>query len=142
LDEGQAEKGDSVRDGQGHLAHEDIEMDPGESSSSVKKQRVDSKTTVFPRERSSHRREYRRTDTARKTSQGGIGSGSYHESLEAIEQELNRCREFLAKSLQVVVNSNAARGYAARRDGGQSSEQDARGEGDSDYLDGLILALS
>ncbi|KAF9285288.1 hypothetical protein BGZ88_009593 [Linnemannia elongata] len=131
----------SAHDGQGHRADEDIEMDLGESSSSVKKQRVDSNTAGFPRERSFHRREYRRTDASRKTSQGGIGRGSYRESLEAIEQEFNRCREFLAKSLQVVVNSNAARGFAARRGGGQSSEQDARGEGDSDYLDGLILAL-
>lgn len=141
-DRGQDENGDSAHVGQEHRAHEDIEMDPGESSSSVKKQRVDSNATRFPRERSFHRREYRRTDASRKTSQGSIGSGSYRESLEAIEQEFNRCREFLANSLQVVVNSNAARGYAARCGGGQSSEQDVRGEGDSDYLDGLILALS
>ncbi|KAF9147744.1 hypothetical protein BG015_010575 [Linnemannia schmuckeri] len=140
-DGGQEEKGYSAHDNQYHRTDEDIEMDQGESFSSIKKQRVDSNTTGFPRERSFQRREYRRTDVSRKTSQGGIGSGSYRESLEAIEQEFNRCREFLAKSLQVVVNSNAARGFAARRGGGQSSEQDARGEGDSDYLDGLILAL-
>lgn len=140
-DRGLEENVYSAHDDQDHLADEDIEMDPGESSSSVKKQRVDSNTTGSPRERSFHRREYKRTDASRKSSQGGIGGGSYRDSLEAIEQEFNRCREFLAKSLQVVVNSNAARGFAARRGGGQSSEQDARGEGDSDYLDGLILAL-
>ncbi|KAF8933633.1 Gamma-tubulin complex component 5 [Haplosporangium gracile] len=138
---GQVEKGYSAHDDQDHRTDEDIEMDQGESSSAIKKQRVDSNTTGFPRERSFQRREYRRTDASRKTSQGGIGSGSYRESLEAIEQEFNRCREFLAKSLQMVVNSNAVRGFAARQGGGQSSEQDARGEGDSDYLDGLILAL-
>ncbi|KAF9543310.1 hypothetical protein EC957_000971 [Mortierella hygrophila] len=140
-DGGLEENIDFDHDGQDHPADEDIEMDPGESSSSVKKQRVGSNTAGFPRERSFYRREYRRTDASRKTSQGGIGSGSYRESLEAIEQEFNRCREFLAKSLQVVVNSNAARGFADRRGGGQSSEQGVRGEGDSDYLDGLILAL-
>ncbi|KAG9071457.1 hypothetical protein KI688_005669 [Linnemannia hyalina] len=140
-DGGLEENIDLDHDGQDHPAEEDIEMDPGESSSSVKKQRVGSNTARFPRERLFHRREYRRTDASRKTSQGGIGSSSYRESLEAIEQEFNRCREFLAKSLQVVVNSNAARGFADRRGGGQSSEQGVRGEGDSDYLDGLILAL-
>ncbi|KAF9905279.1 hypothetical protein EC991_001879 [Linnemannia zychae] len=124
------------------LEYEDIDMDPGESSSSVKKQRVDSNSGRFLRERSFHRREYRRTDASRKVSQGGVVGGSYRESLEAIEQEFNRCREFLAKSLRVVVSSNAARGFAARRGGGQSPDQDTRGEGDSDYLDGLILALS
>ncbi|KAG0273071.1 hypothetical protein BGZ95_011120 [Linnemannia exigua] len=144
FDEGQDWDGDQEQ--QGSVANleedEDIEMDPRESSSSVKKQRIDSNLTEFPRERSFHRREYRRTDGSRKTSQGGVGGGSYRESLEAIEQEFNRCREFLAKSLQVVVSSNAARGFAARRGGGVSTDQDARGEGDSDYLDGLILALS
>ncbi|KAF9130711.1 hypothetical protein BGW39_002758 [Mortierella sp. 14UC] len=146
-DEGSDEEQDGDDDQEQHkseanLEHEDIEMDPGESSSSVKKQRVDSNSSGFPRERSFHRREYRRTDASRKVSQGGVVGGSYRESLEAIEQEFNRCREFLAKSLRVVVSSNAARGFAARRGGGQSSDQDALGEGDSDYLDGLILALS
>ncbi|KAG0381092.1 hypothetical protein BGX24_011498 [Mortierella sp. AD032] len=144
FDEGQG--WDRDQEQQGSVADleqfEDIEMDPRESSSSVKKQRIDSNLTGFARERSFHRREYIRKDASRKTSQGGVGGGSYHESLEAIEQEFNRCREFLCKSLQVVVSSNAARGFGSRRGGDLSTNQDARGEGDSDYLDGLILALS
>ncbi|KAI1300529.1 hypothetical protein EDD11_006158 [Mortierella claussenii] len=67
---------------------------------------------------------------------------TYREQLEAIEQEFNRCREFLAKSLRVVVSSNAARGYANRHRRDGSDEDGAHGEGDSNYLDGLILALS
>ncbi|KAF9085372.1 Gamma-tubulin complex component 5 [Mortierella sp. AD031] len=125
-----------------HQADEDIEMDLAEGSISVKKQRIDSNSTGLHRERTFHRREYSRADASRKASQGGVGSGSYRESLEAIEQEFNRCREFLTKSLRVVVSSNAARGFAARRGGAQLGEQEGGGEGDSDYLDGLILALS
>ncbi|KAF9921421.1 hypothetical protein FBU30_008592 [Linnemannia zychae] len=117
---------------------EDVEMDPDEHANSAKKQRMDSNLTDSLQSRSFHRREQRRTDASRKMSHGG--NGSYRESLETIEQELNRCREFLAKSLQVVVRSNAARGFAARRSGNHLAEQG--GEGDSDYLDGLILALS
>ncbi|KAF9208589.1 hypothetical protein BGZ49_008342 [Haplosporangium sp. Z 27] len=63
--------------------------------------------------------------------------GSYSEQLKAIEQEFNRCREFLAKSLRIVVNSNMARGYADR-----SGAASNLSEGDSNYLDSLILALS
>ncbi|KAF9436996.1 hypothetical protein BGZ76_002306 [Entomortierella beljakovae] len=71
---------------------------------------------------------------------------SYAEQLMAIEQEFNRCREFLAKSLRVVVSSNAARGYIDHHHGGGggTSRMGSTGqsEGDSNYLDGLILALS
>ncbi|KAF9944155.1 hypothetical protein BGZ65_012515, partial [Modicella reniformis] len=41
---------------------------------------------------------------------GSQQRSSYRESLVGIEQEFNRCREFLVTSLRVVVNSNAARG--------------------------------
>ncbi|KAG0094596.1 hypothetical protein BGZ93_007016 [Podila epicladia] len=72
--------------------------------------------------------------------------GSTLERLEAIEREFTRCRDFLAKSLRVVVNSNAARGYNASRrllEGGVMGAGDdvGSGEGGSDYLEGLILSL-
>ncbi|GJJ70221.1 gamma-tubulin complex component 5 [Entomortierella parvispora] len=72
---------------------------------------------------------------------------SYMEQLEALEQEFDRCRAFLAKSLKVVVNANAARGYGSGKNTAASpSPADAQSsgaaEGGSNYLDGLILALS
>ncbi|KAG0320032.1 hypothetical protein BGZ99_004715 [Dissophora globulifera] len=80
------------------------------------------------------------------------GQTSFREQLLAIEQEFDGSREFLAKSLRVVVSSNAARGYHARQraggrggEGGGTTEEGGRGkeaEGDSNYLDVLILALS
>lgn len=75
----------------------------------------------------------------------GDHEGSTLERLEAIEREFTRCRDFLAKSLRVVVNSNAARGYNASRrllEGGVGAGDDTGGgEGGSDYLEGLILSL-
>ncbi|KAI9231280.1 MAG: hypothetical protein BYD32DRAFT_220626 [Podila humilis] len=77
----------------------------------------------------------------------GEDEGSTLEQLEAIEREFSRCRDFLAKSLRVVVNSNAARGYNASRrllEGGVIGAGDVdvgSGEGGSDYLEGLILSL-
>lgn len=72
---------------------------------------------------------------------------SYREQLEALEQEFDRCRAFLAKSLKVVVNANAARGFGSGKSATASSSfADGQGsgaaEGGSNYLDGLILALS
>lgn len=77
----------------------------------------------------------------------GEDARSTLEQLEAIEREFSRCRDFLAKSLRVVVNSNAARGYNASRrllEGGVIGTGDVDvggGEGGSDYLEGLILSL-
>jgi hypothetical protein len=97
---------------------------------------------------------------ARKRSHGGLATRissssstaspghSYREQLEAIEQEFDRCRAFLAKSLKVVVNANAARGYVSSdktssfADNSQGSGAWGSAEGGSNYLDGLILALS
>ncbi|KAG0041898.1 Gamma-tubulin complex component 5 [Gryganskiella cystojenkinii] len=71
---------------------------------------------------------------------------SYREQLEAIELEFDRCRAFLAKSLKVVVNANAARGYSITGGGVgkvvSSTVVVDSAEGGSNYLDGLILALS
>jgi len=73
---------------------------------------------------------------------------SYREQLESLEQEFDRCRAFLAKSLKVVVNANAARGYGSGKSPTAPSTLFADGqgsgaaEGGSNYLDGLILALS
>ncbi|KAF9916146.1 hypothetical protein BX616_004501 [Lobosporangium transversale] len=75
-----------------------------------------------------------------------IPSSSYKDQLEVIEHEFDRCREFLAESLRIIVRSNAARGNAncQRQDYVRSGERRGvgGGEGDSNYLDGLILALS
>ncbi|KAG0342034.1 hypothetical protein BG000_007227 [Podila horticola] len=86
-----------------------------------------------------------RRSRSRSRTRGG-DDGSTLERLEAIEREFSRCRDFLAKSLRVVVNSNAARGYSASRrlsEGGTASAGDdiGGGEGGSDYLEGLILSL-
>ncbi|KAF9399299.1 hypothetical protein BGX21_006481 [Mortierella sp. AD011] len=109
---------------------EDVEMNSSVAiRSHTKKQKIDA-------------------DLWRGTSRGERWSheGSYQEELKAIEQEFNRCREFLAKSLRIVVNSNAVRGYANRNSNGAGAadgvELMGQSEGDSNYLDGLILALS
>lgn len=86
-----------------------------------------------------------RRSRSRSRARGG-DDGSTLERLEAIEREFSRCRDFLAKSLRVVVNSNAARGYSASRrlsEGGTAGAGDdvGGGEGGSDYLEGLILSL-
>ncbi|KAF9181045.1 hypothetical protein BGZ51_005705 [Haplosporangium sp. Z 767] len=142
---------------------EDIDMDDAmdiRNRKSVKKQKTGLDFTEFPRVdlQDEYDSEYTRsTTTTRKRStsqsrrprstagrQGRKLHAGYRKELEAIEHELNRCREFLVKSLRVVVNSNAARGYAARRAGGGGlrTSLGGQGDGDSDYLDGLILALS
>ncbi|KAF9359459.1 DNA polymerase epsilon catalytic subunit [Mortierella sp. AD094] len=103
---------------------EDIGMDSSAAfKGRVKKQKIDS-------------------DLWRGTSRGQRWSheGSYQEQLKAIEQEFSRCREFLAKSLRVVVNSNAVRGYANRNSSGAEAAGGmgsmGQSEGDSNYLDG------
>ncbi|KAG0250477.1 hypothetical protein BG011_008323 [Mortierella polycephala] len=142
---------------------EDIDMDDAmhmRNRKSVKKQKTGLDFTGFPRVdlQDEYDSEYTRsTTTTRKRSssqsrrprsttgrQGRRPHAGYRKELEAIEHELNRCREFLVKSLRVVVNSNAARGYAARRagGGGLKTSLGGQGDGDSGYLDGLILALS
>ncbi|KAF9288850.1 Gamma-tubulin complex component 5 [Mortierella alpina] len=124
----------------------DTEMEPVSShGQQYKKQRTGSELSgLSPREYLDveiplHRRPTRNSKQSGETD-AHVG---YRQQLEGIEQEFNRCREFLAKSLQVVVNSNAARGYAIRGTGGQQrAVMEAQGEGGSDYLHGLILALS
>ncbi|KAG9322755.1 hypothetical protein KVV02_007015 [Mortierella alpina] len=132
-------------DGAGSDA-EDIEMEPNSSQGQqYKKQRTGSGLSgISPREYRDlelplHRRPARDSE---QSGEPGAEVG-YRQQLEGIEQEFNRCREFLAKSLRVVVNSNAARGYATRGLGGQQRPAlEAQGDGGSDYLHGLILALS
>ncbi|KAF9428400.1 hypothetical protein BGZ94_002540 [Podila epigama] len=68
------------------------------------------------------------------------------QQLQAVEKELTRCRAFLAKSLGVIVSANAARGYNASRRQQRLQAQGEGGtdaaEGDSEYLEALILALT
>ncbi|KAF9110625.1 hypothetical protein BGX27_006069 [Mortierella sp. AM989] len=99
---------------------EDLDMDSSAAvKSRAKKQKISSEL-------------WRATSRGQRWSQ----EGSYQEQLKAIEQEFNRCREFLAKSLRIIVNSNAARGNTG------TDARTGQSEGDSNYLDGLILALS
>ncbi|KAG0246847.1 Gamma-tubulin complex component 5 [Mortierella sp. GBA43] len=85
-----------------------------------------------------------RPDNRRLEYERNWGRRSCKEQLLGIEQEFNRCRQFLATSLRVIVNSNAARGSVMQGEGGTALEpSDGEvAEGDSNYLDGLILALS
>ncbi|CAO3563862.1 unnamed protein product [Mortierella alpina] len=129
---------------------EDIEMEAGSSQGQgqgqiYKKQRIGSDMSgISPREHLDFEVPLLRRPARDSERMNAMGAqGGYKQQLEGIEQEFNRCREFLAKSLRVVVNSNAVRGYATRGLGGeQRSALGAQGEGGSDYLHGLILALS
>ncbi|KAF9961376.1 Nucleotide-binding protein 2 [Mortierella alpina] len=132
---------------------EDIEMEAGSSQrqdqdlgQQYKKQRTGSDVSgISPREDLDFEVPLHRRPAGDPEQMHAMGAqGGYKQQLEGIEQEFNRCREFLAKSLRVVVNSNAVRGYATRGLGGgqQRSALEAQREGGSDYLHGLILALS
>ncbi|KAG0345204.1 Gamma-tubulin complex component 5 [Podila humilis] len=86
-----------------------------------------------------------RRQKSRSRSRTRAESQSTLERLQTIEREFTRCRDFLAKSLRVVVNSNAARGYNVSRrmaeEGGVWEGLGGGGEGGSDFLEGLILSL-
>ncbi|KAF8939089.1 hypothetical protein BGZ58_010658 [Dissophora ornata] len=119
------------------LEDEDIEMDMGEGVSRAKRPKIG---PGFPHDELLHDLSSQKTTGHKKWSH----ESSYSGQLQAIEQEFNRCGEFLAKSLRVVVSSNAVRGYRdqGRGKGEIRTRVGGQGEGDSNYLDGLILALS
>ncbi|KAG0197630.1 hypothetical protein BGX28_008864 [Mortierella sp. GBA30] len=140
FDKGQDAGDDANRHGEIIGGVEDSDVDIAlDGISPYKKLKTSSDLSGFPRgsfERDSSERR-RWTKEANHSGRADAQSG-YSRQLEGIELEFNRCKEFLAKSLRIVVSSNAARGYAAR---GQRRSM-LEGQGDSNYLDGLILALS
>ncbi|KAG0367490.1 hypothetical protein BGZ54_003783 [Gamsiella multidivaricata] len=117
---------------------EDIEMDAGEGTSRVKRPKVGTEFSGLAQPGLTYQM-YHPQDHKPSSRKNWNHQSSFKQQLQEIEHEFNRSREFLAKSLRVVVSSNAARGYATRSGDVADLRQ---GEGDSSYLDGLILALS